>query len=430
MGDPAHGESAAETAAPQPLHLQAALAVRRAALLWAHRRRLARLTLAVMLVTAALSLLLRNRYTATVSLMPPEPGSGASLLRARLGASAMASQLGYLPGMRSPGELYLKMMQSRVVQDRLIARFDLAAVYGTRRKSNLRRRLAANTGMAEDRKSGIITVSVTDVDAARAAALANAYAAELDRIAAEVTSSAGRREREYFEAQLLAARQQLEAATRELSDFAGTHAALDVPEQSRALMESAAAIEGQLVAARSELKGLQQIYTDRHERVQQARARIAELERQLERIRGVAGPGGGPHATVKTLSSLATPYADLYRRVKVAEAVVATLAQQYELARLQESRHVADIQVMDPAEAPEKKSSPHRLQLTVGAGLLYLLLACAHILARDRWRRLAPGDPWKSALQPLVTGAAAARSRLRDRWGKAREARFWPWNRS
>ena len=418
----------------KPLYVHAAALLEKAALLWAHRRRLGRAVVIVMAITAGLSLLLPNRYTATVSLMPPDtnPMSGLSaLLGMKSPGASLSGQFGDLMRLRTPGQLYIQLMQSRVVEDRLIARFGLMQVYGARKRPAARRRLAAGTRFSEDRKSGIVSVSVTDAQAGRASDLANGYAAELGRMLADLASSAGRREREYFEAQLLAARQELGQSTQRLSEFAGSHAVLDVPEQSRALVESTAAIEGQLIASQAELSGLQQIYAERHERVQQARAKIAELKRQLGQIRGRGAPGSPPEGaqpTVKTLSALAVPYADLYRRVKITEAVVATLSQQYEIARLQESRHVADIQVMDPAEAPERKSSPHRLTLTLGAGLLCLLLGCARILAVEWWRRVAVDNPWRKVLAPVVAQAGATRSCWRDRIARLRPARRAPFS--
>ncbi len=412
----------------KPLHVYAAALAEKAGLLWARRRALARAALAVMALTAALSLLVPNRYTASVTLMPPDsnplPGL-AALMGVRSGSASAGGSLGELMRLRSPGQLYIQIMQSRPLQDRLVARFGLIEACGSSRPSGARRCLAGNTSFSEDRKSGVVSVAVSDRDPQRAARVANGYAEELGRTLAEFSSGAGRREREYFEAQLESANQELGRANGALSQFAGANAALDVPGQSRALVESAAVIEGQLIGAQAELRGLEQIYTGRHERVQQAQARIAELRRQLGKMQGrgaSAAAGDEAPATVKSLSALAVPYAELYRRQKIAEAVVTTLSQQYELARLQEARHIGDVQVLDPAEAPERKSSPHRLTLTVAAGLLCLLLGAVRILAGDWWRRLEQENPWRRVLGPAVERARAARSRWR---GRLLRLRLW-----
>ena len=410
-----------EEAPARPLHVYAAALADKAGLLWARRRSLARAAVIVMVLTAGLSLLVPNRYTASVKLMPPDssplPGLSA-LMGVRSGAGGVGGSVADLMRPRSPGQLHIQIMQSRELEDRMVARFDLMRVYRARRRYGARRALAGNTQFAEDRKSGVITVSVTDRDAARAASLANGYAEELARTLAELSSRAGARERHYFETQLAAANEELAQANRELSQFAGANAALDVPSQSRALVESTAILEGQLIAAQAELRGLEQIYTGRHERVQQAQARMAELERKLGQMRGrspSAGPAEAAPASVRSLSALAVPYADLYRRQKIAEAVVTTLSQQYELARLQEARHVADVQVMDAAEPPERKSSPRRLLLTLSAGLLCLVGGCARILAGHWWRSLAQENPWRRILGPAAERAMAFRGRCRRR---------------
>ncbi len=48
------------------------------------------------------------------------------------------------------------------------------------------------------------------------------------------------------------------------------------------MVQGAATVEGQLFAAQSELQGLKQIYAENNVRVRSLRARIAELQSQLQ----------------------------------------------------------------------------------------------------------------------------------------------------
>ena len=134
-----------------------------------------------------------------------------------------------------------------------------------------RKQLANSTVLNEDLKSGIITVTVTDESAQRAAAMSNAYAEELNRILVEQARSSARHERLFLENRLKVVRLDLDSAAKKFSDFSSKNAVLDMEAQGASLMESATALNAQLIARKSELAGLEQIYTDGNARVREGR---------------------------------------------------------------------------------------------------------------------------------------------------------------
>src|SRR5208283_5859115 len=231
------------------------------------------------------------------------------------------------------------------VQDRLIEQFDLRRVYGSSKMKmeDARNSLAKHTGISEDRKSGIIIITVTDHDPQLAAALAGAYVKELDRLVAEVSTSAARRERIFLEERLHAVKQDLDASATKFSEFASKNTAIDIPAQGKAMVEAAATLQGQLIAAESELRGLEAMYTDQNVRVRALRARVAELRAQLGKIGGDSGAAGALssksdpslYPSIRQLPLLGVTYADLYRQTKIEETVFELLTQQYELAKVQ-----------------------------------------------------------------------------------------------
>src|SRR5207248_176243 len=141
-----------------------------------------------------------------------------------------------------------------------------------------------------DRKSGIITITVTDRDPHRAAALAQAYVNELDALVAQVSVSSARRERMFLEERLKAVKIDLDQASQDLSQFSSKNGTIDLKEQGRAMVEGAAKLQGELIAAESELKGLMQIYAPNNVRVRSVQARVTELRSDLDKI------GGSPDA--------------------------------------------------------------------------------------------------------------------------------------
>jgi uncharacterized protein involved in exopolysaccharide biosynthesis len=409
----------------KPLHTYFKGLVDKIGLLWMYRRFLITFTSLCVVIALGISFLLPTRYVATAYLMPPDmnPVSGLDMMidmksgGALMGA--MGGELNDVLGMRSPGQLYIREMQTRPVEDGLIKRFNLSDAYRAKSLEATRKSLEANTAFDEDRKSGIISVQVTDTSPARAAEIANAYADELGRLQADLNSSAGRREREYFGTQLIAARAQLEQSSRALSDFSGKNGAINLPLQDAAVVSSMSEVQGQLIAAEAELKGILPIYTENHLRVRELRAQISELEKQLEQIRGQA-PHSGPAASsqpgensgasgspsrMNQLAGLTTQYMGFYGKAKTDEAMVETLTQQYEIAKLQESRHVAEIQLVDPALAPERKTYPKRKMICLIGLVLGFFCAVTYVVAKDWWRNAGDENEWKKLLQPVLNNA-------------------------
>ena len=395
-------------------------------LLWNCRVFLLRMAFAGALLACAIAFVIPKRYESEAQLMPPDNQSGAGLaVAAALAnqAGGMGGMAGDLLGLKSSGALFVGVLNSRTIHDRLVARFDLQKVYGTRLDETARRILAERTAVTEDRKSGIISIRVSDRDAPRAAALANAYAEELDRLVGQLATSSARREREFLEQRLQAVRGDLERDEKDFSEFASKNAAIDIPAQGKAMVEAGAALQGELIAAESELQGLKQIYTEKNVRVRATQARATELRRQLDKLGGRASRASGandsdperatsatadsPYPSLRQLPLLGVPYADLYRRSKVQEAVFEALTKEYELAKVQEAKEIPTVRVLDAAPVPQTKAFPPRLLMTMLGTLAGFGFGASWILGRARWDAVPPGDPAKRLAQEAYSAARA-----------------------
>ena len=389
-------------------------------LLWHERRFLSRATGLGLLLSLAVAFLIPAEFESTTRLMPPDNQSASSMamlasLSAKGGSAgpALGAMAGDLLGLKSSGDLFVGILQSRTVQDRLIERFDLRKIYRKRLWEAARKKLAANTDISENRKSGIITIAVTDKDPARAAAMGQAYVDELNHLVVDLSTSGAHRERVFLEERLKLVQQDLELAEKDFSQFASNNMAIDIKEQGKAMVEVVARLQGQLIAAETELEGLRQIYADNSVRVRAVQARIAELKQQLEKIGGKgedtsakpASPNESIYPSIKKLPLLGVPYADMYRRTRVQEATFEVLTQQYELAKVQEVRETPSVKVLDTADIPEKKSFPPRLVILLLGTLLSAAFAVAWILANARWHQMDSEHPAKVIALGVYGGA-------------------------
>jgi uncharacterized protein involved in exopolysaccharide biosynthesis len=390
---------------------------------WNHRRLFLRATAVGLIVSALIAFLIPSQYTSTTELMPPDSqsaNSGMAMMAAMIskGGAGLGSMASDLLGMKSTGGLFIGILRSQTAQEHLIEQFELRRVYGKRLIADARLKLDDRTSITEDRKSGIITLRITDRSPQRAAAMANAYVDQLNLLVSRLSTSAAHRQRVFLGERLEVVKRDLDTASDQLAQFSSKNNTLDIRDEGKAMLEAAANLAGQMIAAQSQLEGLRQIYTDSNPRVRTLKAHVAELQKQLDKLGGTSRtkeqtvesgeeyvPGqvsDMPYPSIRNLPLLGVKYADLYRRVKIQETVYELLTQQYELAKVEEAKETPSVKVLDPARIPEKKSFPPRLVFVIIGTLLAIAAAVAWVFASARWKNTNPQDPRKLFLQEIV----------------------------
>ena len=377
--------------------------------LWSDRRFVAKAGLVGALVATVIAVAIPARYESTTRLMPPDSQGGGSAALAMLtakGGEGMGALASNFLDFKGTGPLFIGVLQSRTVQDRLIQRFDLHKVYRLRLQRDAREELAENTGISEDRKSGVISLTVRDKSPQRAAALAQAYVEELDKLTTELNTSAAHRERVFLEERLKSVKAELDSASKELSEFSSKNRTLDISEQGKAMVSAAATLEGELMATEAQLGELKQIYTDNNFRIRSLQGRASELRRQLSKMVGNVDTGGTAAGTdtgssrnpdlmvsIRNLPQLGLTYYDLFRKIKIQEAVFETLTKQYELAKVEEAKEIPVVRVLDPANVPERKSTPQRVAITLTGAVLGCVFCSLYLLASFRWQAMETESP-------------------------------------
>jgi capsule polysaccharide export protein KpsE/RkpR len=395
-------------------------------ILWERRRFLGRAALWGLVVSTLIAFVIPKRYESTTRLMPPDnqSSSGIAMMAAVAGTgtgktSGLSSLAGDLLGLKNSGDLFVDVLHSRTVEDRIIERFDLRRVYWDKYWADARIDLAKNTVVSVDRKSGVLTIAVTDRDPHRAAQMAQAYVEELDRLVAKVSTSSARRL--FIEERLKTVKSDLDTVSQQFSDYASKNATIDVTAQAKAMVEGAARLEGELIAAKSGLEGLEQIYTPNNTRVRSMQARVDELQRQLHQLGGET-PGSAADSaaysaeqdfpSIRKLPQLAVKWTDLYRQTKIQETVYELLTQQYEVAKIEEAKEIPVVKVLDVADLPERKSFPPRTLIGVLGMLMALLGGCTWILAKCEWDSRDRSNPRKAFLLEVSASIKSDAQRL------------------
>ena len=327
--------------------------------------------LAAGLLALGITTLMAPTFTAVTTFMPPQQSqSSAASALASLGS--LAGLAGGAAGISSPGERYVALMQSVTVSDRIVEQFKLMEVYDEKFRVDARKRLATNLRIALGKKDGLITVEVDDKSQQRAADIANRYVDELRRMTGTLAVTEAQQRRAFFERQLQQSRDRLVQAQQALQSSGFNAGALKA--EPKAAAEAYARIRAETTAAEVRLQVLSGNMAENTPEVRQQQTILTALRQQLARAEQATDTSAGPD------------YVGRYREFKYQETLFELYARQFELARADESREGALIQVVDVATPPEKKSKPKRAVIAGSTTLVVGLLLAVWVVFRQSLR--------------------------------------------
>ncbi len=334
-----------------------------------HKKLVLALPLAVAIVTAIVSSLMPNIYTATAKILPPQQNQ--SVMPIALGQlGALAGSAGSALGLKNPNDLYIGMLKSRSVADALIERFDLNKRYGQQHQSSTRAMLDTNVSITSG-KDNLITIEYDDKDPKFAAAMANGYVDELAKLTQVLAVTEASKRRLFFERQFQQAKENLvkaEIAARSGLDQSGV---VKVDEQGRAMIETTARLRGQMTVKEVQIGAMRSFAAENNPELRLAEQELESMKRELGKIEGE----GTFRPSAKGSSGRGMDNLRLLRDVRYNEVVYELLARQYEVAKIEEAKDSAVVQVLDRAVEPDRKSRPKRAQLVVFLALVALFVA-------------------------------------------------------
>lgn len=322
-----------------------------------------------------LTYLIAPTFTASTTFLPPQQqqSSAASAL-ASLGP--LAGLAGGAGGLRTPADQYVALMQSAQVSDRIIQRFDLMASYKADLRVDAREKLMRNVRINIGKKDGLILVEVDDESPQRAADIANRYVDELRDTTSKLAITEAQQRRLFFERLLQQTRDHLTKAQGELQASGFSQGALRA--EPRAAAEGYARLRAEITAAEVRLQTLQGSLAEGTPEVLQQQSMLKALRSQMARAEKSSDGGTGSEA--------GAGYVGKYREFKYQETLFELYARQFELARVDESREGALIQVIDVATPPERKSKPKRATIAIGSALAAALMLTIVVLLRQSGR--------------------------------------------
>lgn len=338
------------------------------------------------ILAIAIAFLITPKFSATAVILPPQQqqSSGVAAMLGQLGGLAGAA--GSIAGLKNPNDLYVGMLESRTIADKLIKRFDLKERYDQDTIDETRSKLKVFATVTSD-KNGTISILVEDKDAKFAAAMANAYVAELSELTKGLAISDAAQRRLFFEKQLVAVKDDLadaEIALRKMQESTGM---LQLDGQVQGIIRSVAQLEGTIAAKEVQLNAMRSFATSNNPDWVRLQGEIQGYRAQLEKLKiGKSGSDGDLMVPTGKIPEVGIEYIRSLRNLKYQETIFELLSKQFELAKIDEAKESSIIQVLDVAVPAEKKSKPKKAIIIllgfVGGAFFGMLIA----LMRDSYQ--------------------------------------------
>lgn len=326
----------------------------------------------------AISFIMTPIFTATTKILPPQAQQSA--------AAAMLQGFGSLvgvPGGQDTNNQYVAMLQSRSVADALDKRFQLMQRYEEETKEDMAAALLDHITVVAG-EDNLITITVDDHDPVFAANLANAFVTELDNLLNRLAVTEAQRRRVFFEKHLVQSKNDLIKAERSLQQTGINQGAFK--SNPEAAVAAIAQLQAQIAAQEVKVSTLRGYLTEESHGLKNALHELAALKAQLASI--------GSSSPLKNTKD--DDYVSRYRDYKYYETLFELFAKQLELAKLDESKDGALIQVVDVAQTPDKRSKPKSLLLAILATVASELLLLFYVITRVMMHEAVYSDPVKA----------------------------------
>ena len=356
--------------------------------LWRRRWLIVGITAAAAVLSIVISLMLSNWFMAQTRLLLPARSTSGLISGAILG-NLPSSASSILGGITGDYQRYLSILDSRTVKENVVREFDLATVYDLGDSETplqaAMEMLDGNINFAVDEEYNHLAVQVYDQDPQRAAAMANFFVAELNRLNAELASQSAGAFRRYVEDRYQDTEAELDSVLDALRDLQARYGVIDLATQGEVFMTGMTEWRLNAIQAEIEYEQLLQLYGPENSAVQSAKRAVDAANRKYNAA--IAGQERMMPVPQDSLPDLAHQLLELEQEHLILAKIIEYTRPVLEEARLEEQRKIEAVQVVDVAVPPVKKARPWRALIVVSSTLSGFLLAVLYVLLLAWWRR-------------------------------------------
>ena len=381
-------------------------------LFWTNRRLIIKNTIIVAFISLIISLLLPKWYA-----------SKAVVLSSGAGKFNFLSSISPIPvanfGLSTINEdinNFIAILQSRTVKEYMVNKFNLVERYNQRDIEYAMEALEEKMEL-EVTEEGTLEISIIDKDPIVAKQMVSEVLIMLDQINQNIGLEAGRYNREFLEKRLNENENNLEKAELDLKIFQEKTGIIDLVAQLSSTMQMSAQAynsifdaytelyakkietETQLAVAKTTLSinnpTLMQLEKLLNEQTFQLEQLMIKLDAKLQYLLSSITPTQVDNipniefsVSFNSLPSLGLENARLIREVKLQSTIQEILIPQYEQAKLEETKNIPTLQLIDKPKVAINKAKPKRALIVIGSTLMSILVSFTFVYAGHHTRDL------------------------------------------
>lgn len=332
------------------------------------------------ILSIIISLMLPNWYSSRATIM--SSGGGTSNFLSMLSGIPMGD-FG-LSALNEDISNYIAILESRSVRENLVKKFDLVDRY---KAKDIEFAMGTLEKYVELRVSeeGNLLITVLDKDPVVARDIATALISELDRVNRRLSSEKGYFNRTFLEERLEQNKQDLENAENRLNSFQNKYGIVDVPSQVAATIEIYAQVYSKKVENEINYRVASEMYTENDPKVFQYKRISQELDNILTDMI-ISDNDKNVLPAFNDLPDLGLQYARLFREVQLQSKILEFILPQYEQARMEETKNIPSIQVVDEPKVALNKAKPKRSLIVLATTFMAFILSVLYVLFEYRTR--------------------------------------------
>ncbi|WP_457640405.1 GumC family protein [Persephonella sp.] len=332
------------------------------------------LFLFITISTAIISFILTPVYRSEASVIPVSAAS--SPLGELAGLAAMA---GFSVGSTGDSAKIMAILKSRSIKEAVIKDIDLIPVLleedipEDRDPMNVAvETLDEMVSVSEDKKTGVITISIDYKDPELAKKIAEKYIEKLQEIMNEKSLTIARFNRLFLEKRLKEEERKLEKIQSKLADFQKKTKIIQPSQQLEGVMDLYSNLIAKKIELIVKLRSVEAAFSEDNPKVKSLKEQLKAVSQQIKDLEGKTNIAALP--SLSQVPEKLIEYENLMRELKVSEEVYETLVKMYEQARLKEAKENIYVEVIDPPSLPDKPVKPKKKLMVAVAGVSSLFL--------------------------------------------------------
>lgn len=347
-------------------------------IIWGKRRFIIITVLIVTIISAGISLILPKWYKATTVIMPPANEEGQF---SGLGANLSAFGLGGMLGGGEDQMRILAILKSKKMLELLDEQYDLQTKYNQKFKFQTYKQLKSNFRIEIGEEEQIV-VSLFDKDQEMVAEMTNYIIHCLDSLNISLSTSKAKNNRRFVENRIQMTMDSLSLFENKTAQFMENNDIISLSEQLKAEIEKAADMKAQIMAKEVELDVMKARLNPDNQAIANSEIALRFLKDKYCEFFDSTG-SDKLFINLDNVPYIQKQYAQLLRKVVYFSKLLEYLGPQYEQAKIEETRDIPTIQVIDRAKKPEWKDGPRRLKIIVSALFVSFILSIIIVLMKQ-----------------------------------------------